>query len=463
MTSHEKTMSTAVTGDAKIVATSILTRKPRALAAQGATHGMKAAIASKLPGDMRNFLLLFAVLAASLLPARFIPARATTLEHGPSPEIRPEQGPLLFEIARLRIQNSANGIIEGSRDRGKTWELIGHVLQPTQKVNPRGYNASKYGLVGAVAATAVNAIHIKAGYNAPENRGIIWSLSPAADTAAGTASLQSEVSPGSSAFTDIPGGTGIFGGPFTPFVGNPIFLDNDRDGRLVPLPDGYVPKLGESWTILIQRPARYPREIVFQNRFGGLITIQYRDEEPRVIGQVLRPVQGIGRFVGSYFSEVGRLRANHNGVIDVCTSPRGKIGSFQIVPANHAMSDETHYIRELTQWMVVGPVSALDPSWEGVAPLYSNFFRPRYDRNDVWDEDWIEGLAGRFRFEVKLKGKDGKESDWQPMPTLFLEPNAALPQWAGTALANMTQLRAVFPFAWDETNNPASAPAAKTP
>ena len=397
-----------------------------------------------------------------LLTARLPQARATTLEHGPSAEIATEQAPALFEIARLRIHNAVNGVIEGSRDRGQTWVLLGHVLQPTLKVNPRGYNASKYGIVGAVAATAVNAIHLKAGYNAKENRGIIWSLSPAADTAAGTASLQSEISPGSSAFTDIPGGTGIFGGPFTPFVGNPIFLDNDADNQLKPLPQDYLPKLGERWTILIQRPARYPREIIFQNRFGGLITLQYRDEEPRVIGQVLRPVQGIGRFVGSYFSEVGRLRANHNGVIDISTSPRGKIGSFQIVPANHAMSDETHYIRELTQWMVVGPVSALDPSWEGVAPLYSNFLRPRYDRNDVWDEDWLEGLAGRFRFEVKLKGKDGREGDWQPMPTLFLEPNAALPQWAGTALANMTQLRVVFPFAWDETDkvNPAAATAA---
>jgi hypothetical protein len=400
---------------------------------------------------MRKFFLLFAVLLTPILPAR-----ATTLEHGPSPEITPEQLPPLVEMARLRIHNGAGGIIEGSRDRGKTWELIGHVLQPTQKVNPRGYNASKYALIGGVAATAVNAIHIKAGYNAKENRGIIWSLSPRADTTAGNASLQSEVSPGSSAFTDIPGGTGIFGGPFTPFVGNPIFLDNDRDNNLKPLPDNYVPKLGETWTILIQRPARYPREIVFQNRFGGLITIQYRDEEPRVIGQVLRPVQGIGRFVGSYFSEVGRLRANHNGVIDISTSPRGKVGSFQIVPANHAMSDETHYIRELTQWMVVGPVSALDPSWEGIAPLYSNFLRPRYDRNDVWNQDWIEGLAGRFRFEVKLKNKKGVESDWQPMPTLFLEPNSPLPDWAGTALANMTQLRVAFPFAWDETRSATS-------
>ena len=379
------------------------------------------------------------------------PAFATTLEHGPSPEIVPEQTPPVVEIARLRINNIANGEIAGSRDRGETWELIGRIEQPTMKVNPRGYNASKYADVAAVAATAVNAIHLKAGFNKKDNRGIIWSLSPRGDTAAGKASLQSEVSPGSSAFTSIAGGSGIFGGPFTPFVGNPIFLDNDKNNELKPLPENYVPKLADVWTILIQRPAHYPREIVFENRFGGLITIQYRDEKPRVIGQVLRPVQGIGRFVGSYFSEVGRLRANHNGVIDISTSPRGKIGSFQIVPANHAMSDETHYIRELTQWMVIGPVSALDPSWEGVAPLYSQFLRPRYDRRDVWNDDWIEGLAGRFYFDLKTKDKKGVTSEWKPMPSLFLEPNAPLPKWAGTALSNMTHLRIAFPFAWNET------------
>jgi hypothetical protein len=387
------------------------------------------------------------ILATLLAPSI---ASATSQGHGPSPEVIPEQAPPTIEIARLRIHNIAGGEIAGSRDNGQTWQFIGRVAQPTMKVNPRGYNASKYTPLGSVAATAVNAIHIKAGFNEKENRGIIFSLSPDSNTETGKTSLQSEVSPGSSAFTDIPGGTGIFGGPFTPFVGNPLFLDNDKNSDLKPLPENYVPKLGDVWTILIKRPIRYPREVIFENRFGGLITIQYRGEEPRVIGQVLRPVQGIGRFVGSYFSEVGRLRANHNGVIDVSTSPYGKVGSFQIVPANHAMSPETHYIRELTQWMVVGPVSALDPSWEGVSPLYSSFLRPRYDRNDVWDQDWIEGLAGRFYFDVKTLGKNRVVSDWHPMPSLSVDAKASLPSWAGTALANVTHLRIVFPFAWNE-------------
>ncbi len=402
---------------------------------------------------MKKPLIIF----LALLLAQGQKVRATSAQHGASPEILAEATAETIEIGRVRLQNIKGGVIEGSRDAGLTWTPIGHILQPVIKVNRRGFNASKYGPVGSVVATAVNAIHLKAGNNVEENRGVIWSLSPLAETEAGKNSLQSEVSPQSAAFTDIPGGSGLFGGFFTPFVGNPIFLDNDRNNQLTPLPDGYVPKLGESWVIEVRRPQRYPREIVFENRFGGLITIQYRGEQPKVIGTVLRPVVGIGRFVGSYFSDVGRLRANHNGVIDVSTSPRGVVGSFQIVPANHAQSPETHYIRELTQWMVVGPVSALDASPEGAAPLFSRFLRPRYDVSDISDPDPVEGLAGRFYFDVKKIGK----ADFEPMPRLWVLASKPLPSWAGTALKDVEKIRIVFPFVWDEV--PKAATAELTP
>lgn len=394
--------------------------------------------------NLFNIQRIFVLLALSIL-LQVADSQAATGEHGPSVEVAPENKIDKIEVARLRIENKKDGVIAGSSDGGQTWTPLGTLAVPTTKVNPRGYNASKYGPSGTVVATAVNAIHLKAGQNTKENRGIIWSLAPAAEDDAGRQSLQSEVSPGSAAYTDIPGGTGIFGGIYTPFVGNPILLDNEKNNQLKPLPDDYVPALGDVWTILIERPRRYPREIIFENRFGGLISIEYRGEKPRVIGQVLRPVQGVGRFIGSYFSEVGRLRANHNGVIDISTSPRGLIGSFQIVPANHAMSPETHYVRELTQWMVIGPVNALDPSWEGVAPLYSDFLRPRYDQAD-WDAGTIEGLLGRFRFEVKKQGK----TEWEEMPNLSMKPGAPLPRWAGTALSNVTHLRIAFPFTWTE-------------
>ena len=399
-----------------------------------------------LKAHLRHKGVCFVGLLALLL-ARVAPA--TTLEHGPSSEVQPEASADKIEVGRLRVENKPNGLIQGSRDGGKTWELIGHALTATTQVNRRGFTASKYGPVATIVATAVNAIHLKAGQNTAEDRGIIWSLAPQSDSQAGRASLQSEISPGSFVQTDIPGGSGIFGGPFTPFVGNPILLERSGSAP-ASLPANYVPKVGDAWTVLILRPKKYPQEIIFENRFGGLITIHYRGEEPHVIGTVLRPVLGVGRFVGSYFSDIGRLRANHNGVIDVSTSPRGLIGSFQIVPANHAQSPEVHYIRELTQWMVVGPVSALDPSWEGVAPLYSGFLRPRYDQDADWNSPDVLDLVGRFRFEVKMRRKDGTISDWQPMPSLWMKPNTALPTAAATALQDMTQLRIVFPFVFSE-------------
>jgi hypothetical protein len=96
--------------------------------------------------------------------------------------------------------------------------------------------------------------------------------------------------------------------------------------------------------------------------------------------------------------------------------------------------------------MVIGPVSALDPSWEGTAPLYSGFLRPRFDRADLHNSDPIEGLAGRFYFDVQKRGK----KEFEPMPSLWVLPNKPLPSWAGTALANVERIRINFPFVWDE-------------
>ena len=407
---------------------------------------------------MRKLLLI--LLAFCALVTSLTPGHATVPGNGPSPEVFSEGETATMEIARLRLQNIKGGVIEGSRDGGQTWETVGHIDVPVIKTNNKAYTAARYGPPGTVVATAVNAIHLKSGQNTKENRGIIWSLAPTSNTDAGKNSLQSEVSPQSAAYTDMPGGSGIFGGIYTPFVGNPIFLDNDRDNSLKPLPNNYVPKLGDSWVIQIRRPVKYPREIIFENRFGGLITIRYPNEEPRVIGTVLRPVLGVGRFVGSYFSGVGRLRANHNGVIDISTSPRGVVGSFQIVPANHAQSPETTYIRELTQWMVIGPVSALDRSWEGTAPLFSQFLRPRYDESDINEPVFTDSLISRFAFEVQKKGK----TNWEPMPTFWMLAGKPLPSWAGTALANVERIRIDFPYVEENAANapvalPAGAPS----
>lgn len=367
------------------------------------------------------------------------PLTATTLSHGPSSEVASENQPEFLEKYRLRLHNSANGLIEASRDRGATWTVLGHILSPVTTVNRSGFTASRWAQDSAIAATAVNAIHVKVTNNPQSGAGVVFSFVPVEQgvTFKGGAA-QTQLS--SAARTNIPGGTVLFGGGWAPFINSPVFVE--RAGNLERLAPEFSPKDSDVFVVVVQRPAKYPVEMTIENRFGGLITIRYSGEEPRVIGQVLRPVLGVGRFEGSFFAAVGRIRANHPGVIDVSTSPYHEHGGFQIIPANHAMSPEMTYARRHTQWMVVGPLNGLDPSWEGTAPLYSYFLQPSYDPKGFFTENWPESLLSRFRVEVKLKDGD----PWQRMVEYAVDPKAPLPEEAFTALKDVKALRIVFPF-----------------
>ena len=273
-------------------------------------------------------------------------------DHGGSP---------LREIYRLRIVNDAGGEISASLDAGESWTALGRVLRWTGKINPRAFAASTFAPVGTVAATAVNAIHVKTDHSPETDRAAIFSLVPREFADLAQAEYESFLSPDSSIYTDLPGGDGIFGGGWAPLVGNPVELETAEG--LAPLPRGYLPKRGDVIVIRVLRPQRDPSQIVFENRFQGLITLQYPDGACEVIGTVLRPVVGVGRFPGSLHAGIGRIRANHPGVVDISVSPKGRIGAFQIIPAEHAMDPGTTYSRVKTQWMVVGPVCATDPSW----------------------------------------------------------------------------------------------------
>ena len=381
---------------------------------------------------------LLGAAAAQLAAAVFAAAGSgQPSQPGPAPEIEAEVNVPKVELHRIRLLNAEQGPIEVSDDRGATWQLVGHVVQPAERANEAGYTASKWAKDGCVAATAVNDIHIRVRLNEATGRGVIFSIAPcplvpqASPAAKGTSAI----------VTDIPGGTGIFA-LYAPYVGNPVLLE--QAGEAAPLPHDYVPRLGDRLDILVLRPARVPFDIVFENRFGGLIYVRYLDNElgPQVpVGTVLRPVVGIGRFEGSVYADVGRVRANHCGVIDISTSPYGQVGGFQIVPKGHAQSPENYYVREATQWMVVGPISALDPSWEGIPPLFADFITPAFRPNDL---DYPGHATDRLlwmRVEVKIKG-----GPWQEMPSLSVDPNAALPEWAGTALRDVTAIRLRFPI-----------------
>ncbi len=379
---------------------------------------------------------------------------------GPSEEILFECNQPRHETIRLRIVNAAGGEISASNDGGKTWRVIGHVVEPALKVNPNGYTASKWAEDSSVAATAVNGIHIRVADNPANDKGIVFSIIPGADTI-GAAEGHSSAS----IHTDTPGGAGIFGG-YGPYVNSPVFIETA--GQLVRLPADYVPAEGDIIQIIRLEPDKCPLYCVFENKFGGTITIEYEDEPARLIGQVLRPVVGIGRFEGTVYAAPGRLRANHCGVIDISTSPIGKVGGLQIVPREHAGSAEVPYIRENTQWMVVGPADVRDPSWEGIPPLFAGYLLPSYRPDDITGghSDWMKRTLSRLMVQVRYN-----DGEWENMPRVCLDPEAQhsnsketqrgrkglwripsslkpyspLPGDAYIALRGLTHLRIVFP------------------
>lgn len=313
--------------------------------------------------------------------------------------------PEMVEVYRLRIDNRAQGTVEVSADRGATWRATGRVASPADGVAV-GFTASRWGTPGTVVASGANAVHIKVG-DSPEGRGLIISVMPR-----GTPSARHVI------VTDIPGGAGIFGGRLAAFVGNPVALE--RPDGVVPLA-GQTPRVGDRLLIIVQRPARYPVEIEFENRFGGLVHARYADHSERVIAVVLRPVAGVGRFGGTEYVGVGRVRANHPGVIEISTSPIGQVGGFQIIPRDHAHSPELIGAILGTQWMVVGPVNPFDPSPQGTQPLFSSFIMPRYDPDDLTDEEWMRRMAERFLVMARIRG-----GPWQPMPPVVGRHDTAL-------------------------------------
>lgn len=389
---------------------------------------------------MLGVLLCWVAGTAWLFAQGVDPATSRAREHGPSPEVRTEQTSPRVEIYRLRIVNDGGGVIAGSRDAGKTWQPIGHVMAYTKKVAKDGYTASKWAPMSAVSATAVNAIHIRTGYNAKDDRGVVFSLLPAEILTEMGKKLQSFFSPDSSIYTDIPGGTGIFGGDWAPILGNPVLRDTP-DG-LVPLPENYVPQQGDVFVIRVMQPTDSPQGYIFENRFGGLITELGWDGKERAIGQVLKPVEGVGRFTGSQYSDVGRLRANHNGVICISVSPKGSIGGFQIIPREHAMSPEMIRARTMTQWMVIGPLDARDPSWEGVAPLFLGYLRPSWAPDDWASPDWLRRVTSRVLVDVRVKG-----GPWQGIPQFTFDADLTkpLPERCMTFLSDITHIRILLP------------------
>lgn len=350
--------------------------------------------------------------------------------------------PAYFRSSHLiMIENEPGGRVMAVKNKSATWEILGNVTYPCRQVNPRGYTASKWAKPSAIAATSVNAIHIKTGDNTLEAKGMVFSVVPFEMTSP-PSYYNSFLSPDSSIYTDIKAGSSVFGGVYSPFVGNPVFFQRGTAEAVI-LGEDYVPELGDRIIINVLKPFVYPSAIVFENREGGSVKAVFGGCQERVIGEVLKPVTGVGRFQGTQYTAPGRIRANHTGVIDVSTSPAKKIGGFQIIPSNHALSDEMGKARSMTQWMVIGPVASQDGFLEGMPPLFSSYLRPVYTDLDLDSKRWVSDLLDRFIVDVKLNGSN----KWQPMPVSYIDPDLRkpLPEWTADALSAVTHIRILFP------------------
>ncbi len=392
---------------------------------------------------MKNLITLLLLLISSLVFAQTVDDDSLIHSHGPNKDVVEFQNTDKIEIFRVRIVNDVNGEISASEDCGKTWKLLGHVLKYTEKVSDNSYTASRWSRPSSVAATAVNAIHIKTGIRPTDGSGIVFSIEPAEMMQDANKKAQKSVSflsEYAAIFTDIQSSTGIFGGHYSPILGSPVYLEqNNEITRITP---DYIPKKGNILVIRSLQPVDYPRSFTFDNRFGGLIRVNW-DDRSKIIGQVLKPVAGIGRFNGSQYADAGRLRANHNGVICIALSRHENVAGFQIIPREHSMSSEMTRTRTMTQWMVIGPLNALDPSLEGVAPLFSDYLRPSWSHDDFEQPDFDKLLTDRVSVEVKING-----GLWQMPPEFSLSPNLdiPLPAEAMTALKDVTAIKINLPY-----------------
>lgn len=277
------------------------------------------------------------------------------------------------ETFRVLIENTLLGRVMVSVDRGNNWYLIGTVRTPIsalRDIRDAEFTASDWGYVGAVAATAVNAIHVKVAQ--PGKHARIFSILP--EELSGPKRFQTSYKDNaSSIFVDIPGGTSLFSGRWGVRVGDPVLLL--ENGEWVVWPENRFPVIGDS-IVLVARAMPDPEWYIdIENVKGGAVTFVTANGTPMHIAKVIQPITGSGRFLGTIFQEVGRVRANHPGVIDISTSPMGEQGGIQIIPYGHSKSPNLAYVHSTPVYLIVAPVAKSGPL-EGQSPLFMGYIRP---------------------------------------------------------------------------------------
>ena len=225
-------------------------------------------------------------------------------------------------------------------------------------------------------------------------------------------------------------------------TGSNVFIEHPDGGRssIVPLsgdaPSGDALPMKEGDVLVIESSLPESPDtwmVDIENRPGGRV-IAWSKNGPSVVARVMRPVGGVGRFGGTEFQAVGRVRASHTGVIDIATSPRGQIGGIQIMPLTHALtSPEMESAWKATQWMILAPLPGRG-ALEGTAPLFKGLL-PGTQLNDKLPDIW----SSYGRKPLVLGRFDG--GPWKRLPPISGKVD--------DGLRNLTHLRIYYPF-WSE-------------
>ncbi len=237
-----------------------------------------------------------------------------------------------------------------------------------------GYTASAWGEPGCVCASAVNAVHMLVSLE--KGHGRTLSIIPQ-ETIAPAAGA------GSSIVLDAKAGESVFGA-WAPAVGSRVTVRHS-DGSSAPLGADNLPKEGDTLVIEVYEDPSLPYMVDIENRPGGRVTAWYSNGY-KILGRVLVPLGGTGRFEGTLFQRSGGIRANHSGVIDVSTTPHGVTGGFQIIPWDHALtSKEMQNVWKMTQWLVIGPADGRS-MLGGTSPLFKHgLVSGPADGEKMWD------------------------------------------------------------------------------
>ncbi|MDD3916047.1 MAG: hypothetical protein PHX00_02760 [Synergistaceae bacterium] len=324
-----------------------------------------------------------------------------------------EAAPILYIVRiPLVLGEEAQAVLPD----GKTIPLGKVAALPTSSRWP-GYTASKWAPPGSVAASAVNAVHLTLSVEKEKGRTV--SILPR-HTVAPAAGEQSFIA------LDSPAGTGFFGG-WAPPVATPVLVRRN-DGALVPLEERGLPREGDTLIFEVSE-SESPYLIDIENRPGGRVLGWY-ESGPRLLARVIRPLKGVGRFGGTEFQNIGRIRANHSGVIDVSTTPRGVVGGFQILPFLHSKSQEMSSAWQLTQWLIIA--SPTDRPLPGTAPLFSSNLVPGSQMTDALWDMW--STYGRKPLVLCRRGGGA----WEKLPEASGRNDSAL--------GDLTHLRIYSPF-----------------